>query len=170
MLCDGGLYDNMGIEKLWKTGNNRKYDTVLVCDSGAPLQTPYEYSKSLVGKLKELVGWRKNWGAQFIRMNDIMINQQRALRKRQLIKNYQSPDNYNGAYWGIDTNIEEYPNIVPLVKYENRYQSMADLPTQLRAFSDEDRDTLINWAYALTDAALRSRYDSSIKAAPDLPR
>lgn len=170
MLCDGGLYDNMGIEKLWKTGEFRKYKTVFVCDSGAPLQTPYEYNKSLIGKLKKLVRWRKNWGSQFIRMNDIMINQQRALRKRQLIENFLSPENYNGAYWGIDTDIETYPDIDPLVKYEKKYRNMADLPTQLRPFSDEDRDTLINWAYALTDAALRSRYDSSIKPATTLPR
>lgn len=170
MLCDGGLYDNMGIEKLWKTGAGRKYDTVFVCDSGAPLQTPYEYSKSIAGKLKKLVRWRKNWGSQFIRMNDIMINQQRALRKRQLITNYITPGNYNGAYWGIDTNIEEYPDIKSLVGYEDKYQSMADLPTQLRPFSDADRDNLINWAYALTDAALRSRYDSQIKPSTSLPR
>lgn len=170
MLCDGGLYDNMGIEKLWKTGKNRKYDTVLVCDSGAPLQTPYDYKKSIVGRIKKLVSWRKNWGSQFIRMNDIMINQQRALRKRQLIKNFISPDNYNGAYWGIDVDIETYPNIDPLVKYDDNYQSMADLPTQLRPFSEENRDALINWSYALTDAALRSQYDSSLEPATSLPR
>ncbi len=170
MLCDGGLYDNMGIEKLWKTGTNRKYDTVFVCDSGAPLQTPYEYKNSLVGKIKKIVNWRKNWGAQFIRMNDIMINQQRVLRKRQLIENFITPGNYNGAYWGIDTDIETYPNIDPIVNYDNRYQSMADLPTQLRPFSAVNRDTLINWGYALTDAAIRSRFDSTIKPTTDLPR
>lgn len=99
-----------------------------------------------------------------------MINQQRALRKRQLIQNFITPGNYNGAYWGIDTNIETYPNIDPIVKYDNKYKSMADLPTQLRPFSDKNRDTLINWGYALTDAALRSRYDSLIQPVTDLPR
>lgn len=170
MLCDGGLYDNMGIEKLWKTGKYQKYATVLVCDSGAPLQTPYEYKKSIAGKLKQLIRWRKNWGSQFIRMNDIMINQQRALRKRQLMKNYVSSESYNGAYWGIDVDIESYPNVQPLVKFDNKYKSLADLPTQLRPFSDVDRDSLINWSYALTDTALRSRYNDSLEPATKLPR
>lgn len=170
MLCDGGLYDNMGIEKLWKTGKYQKYETVLVCDSGAPLQTPYEYKNTIIGKLKRLIRWRKNWGSQFIRMNDIMINQQRALRKRQLINNFISPDNYNGAYWGIDVDIGSYPDIVPLVKYDDMYQSLENLPTQLRPFSEEDRDTLINWSYALADAALRSRYNNSLEPAKNLPR
>jgi len=170
LLCDGGLYDNMGIEKLWKTGKYKKYDTVLVCDSGAPLQTPYKYNNTLIGNLKRLIKWRKNWASQFKRMNDIMINQQRALRKRQLIRNFISPDTYNGAYWGIDVDIEAYPDIKPLVKYDDKYQSMENLPTQLRPFSNFDRDTLINWSYALTDAALRSRYDRNISLAAILPR
>jgi len=170
LLCDGGLYDNMGIEKLWKTGEYQKYDTVLVCDSGAPLQTPYEYNKTIVGKLKRFIKWRKNWASQFMRMNDIMINQQRALRKRQLISNFISPDNYNGAYWGIDVDIESYPDIEPLVKYNDKYKSMENLPTQLRPFTNIDRDTLINWSYALTDAALRSRYDNSIPVTDTWPR
>ncbi len=170
LLCDGGLYDNMGIEKLWKTGKFKKYDTVLVCDSGAPLQTPYEYNKTIIGKLKSLIKWRKNWASQFMRMNDIMINQQRALRKRQLIKNYISPNNYNGAYWGIDVDIESYPDIEPLVKYNDKYKSMEKLPTQLRPFSQTELDTLINWSYALTDAALRSRYNRNLLPATSLPR
>ena len=47
---------------------------------------------------------------------------------------------------------------------------MENLPTQLRPFSEEDRDTLINWSYALADAALRSRYNNSLEPAKNLPR
>ncbi len=170
LLCDGGLYDNLGIEWLWKTGKYKNYDTVFVCDSGEPLQTPYQYKNTMIGKLKSKLNWRNNWISQYKRMNDIMINQQRALRKRKLMENFISPDHYNGAYWGIDVDIESYPDIEPLVKYNDKYKSMERLPTQLRPFTKTDRDTLINWSYALTDAALRSRYNSSLPAAISLPR
>ena len=181
ILCDGGLYDNLGIEKLWKTGVYQTYHTVFVCDSGAPLDTPYRYSPSVFGKVLQFLKWRKNWGAQFMRMSDIMINQQRALRKRQLIANYLPPKSsensnensqkgsYYGAYWGIDTNIEEYPGITPLVSYGD-FDEMANLPTQFRPFSIKDQKALINWSYALSDAALCSRYDLNLPSATDLPK
>jgi len=169
MLCDGGLYDNLGIEKLWKVGNSQKYKTVFVCDSSAPFEAPYKYSKSLIGNIKQLIRWRKNWMSQFIRITDIMATQQRALRTRQLIANLSNPDAYGGAYWGIDTKIEDYPDIIPMVNSSD-YIGMIELPTQLRPFSSNDRDSLINWSFALTDAALRSRYDNTIEVAAVLPR
>lgn len=161
VLCDGGLYDNMGIEYLWKSGDQRAFDTVFVCDAGAPLQTPYKYSNSLFGKFKKMIKWRNNWVSQFRRMSDIMINQQRSLRKRWLMNNFKSKDEYGGAYWGIDVNIDDYP-VTPLLSNEIQYRKLKELPTQLRPFKSADVSLLINWAYALTDAALRGRYDDSI--------
>ena len=169
ILCDGGLYDNLGLEKLWKTGSQREFDTVFVCDSGAPLQVPFQYSDSLFGKLKKAINWRNNWLPQFLRMTDIMVNQQRALRKRRLIEIYISGDEYNGAYWGIDTNIEDYPIDDHLLKYEPRYKKMSELPTQLRPFDEQHMIDLLDWSYALTDAALRGRYCSSLHAKAALP-
>lgn len=157
VLCDGGLYDNMGIEKLWKTNSSEPYDAVLVCDSGAPLQVPYPYS-----------AWRKNWLNQFLRMNNIMINQQRALRKRQLIANYKKAA-YQGTYWGIDTKIDEYPCPNKLMTDSAQTDSLSDLPTQLRPFDMADQGRLIKWAYALTDAALRSYYDKHLAEGGQLP-
>ena len=158
----------MGIEHLWTSGKSRIFSTVFVCDASAPLQTPYKYSDSIFGKVKSLVNWRNNWIAQFMRMSDIMISQQRALRKRWLMNNFISDDEYDGAYWGIDVNIDEYP-VTPIVTYEKQYQLIKDLPTQLRPFKTSDVDTLINWSYALADAAIRGRYDGKITAGK-LPR
>lgn len=180
-LCDGGLYDNLGIEKLWKTEGNNTYDVVLVADSGAPFQAPYASSKSVLGTINNIFLGRNSFFSQFSRMGDIMINQQRALRKRQLIDNYTNFNNtesnhtdsqecktdnhikgYRGAYWGIDTDIDRYPEVTPLLHHRTPYKELAKLPTQLSPFSIGDQQRLIDWSYALTDAALRSYYNPNL--------
>ncbi len=161
-LCDGGLYDNLGLEMLWKTGSDREYDTVFSCDAGAPFSAPVKQSGGLWGKFLKGIGWRKNWGSQFRRMTDIMIYQQRALRKRWLMKNLMSDDSYNGAYWGIDVDIGKYPVDSALVRYTPTFQKLQKLGTQLRPFSETDTENLIHWGYALADAALRGYYDKGL--------
>jgi len=164
-LCDGGLYDNLGLEMLWKTGSDREYDTVFSCDAGAPFAAPVKQSGGLWGKFLKGIGWRKNWGSQFRRMTDIMIYQQRALRKRWLMKNLMSDDSYNGAYWGIDVDIGKYPVDSTLVRYTPTFQNLQKLGTQLRPFSETDTENLIHWGYALADAALRGYYDKELPTA-----
>lgn len=154
VLCDGGLYDNLGIEVLWKTGEDKEYSHVYVVDAGAPFKAPYQYPNSLFGKTLKLVKWRNNWLSQYARMTDVMINQQRALRKRWLVHNYKSGE-YHGRYWGIDTKIEDYGVNGPLLA-SSECSSLSGLPTQLRPFKGEIGKALVNWAYALTDAALRA--------------
>ena len=98
LLTDGGLYDNMGLEAIWK--GYGKYSHVLVCDAGAPFH--------VTEKLKT------NWASQLIRMTSLMTDQQRALRKRTLIANYTDVDAsgnhnaYGGTYFGISTKIDNY--------------------------------------------------------------
>jgi len=102
-------------------------------------------------------------------MSDTMIYQQRALRKRRLMEIYITGEENNGVYCGIDTNIEEYPVEDLLVDNTERYQAMAELQMQLRSFGDEQVIDLLNWSYALTDAAIRGCYCSSLLGAPTLP-
>lgn len=155
VLCDGGLYDNLGIEMLWKIGDRKEYSHVYVVDSGAPFKAPYQYSDNLLGKALKLIKWRNNWVSQYARMTDIMINQQRALRKRWLINNYIE-NAYQGKYWGIDTEIEKYDVIDILATTTPANRSLESLPTQLRPFDKHTVESLINWSYALADAALRA--------------
>ena len=169
LLCDGGLYDNMGIEKLWKTGDKQEYERVFVSDAGAPFKIPYAYEDTFFGKIKNKIKWRKNWGSQFLRMTNIMIDQQRGLRTRQFVHNLIDDECYQGAYWGIDTNIDTYPHVTPLLSYNKDTMALANLPTRLWSFPKGTDKKLINWAYALTDAALRSRYDRNIPPAQHLP-
>jgi NTE family protein len=157
---------------LWKTGASQNYDTVFSCDAGAPFKAPYQYSDGVWGRFLKRISWRKSWLSQFMRMTEVMINQQRALRKRWFLDNLISPESYNGAYWGIDVNIEDYPLDDPLVTYTAPFQKLKELNTQLRPFSKTETVNLVHWGYALADAALRGYYDKSLRSGelPELNR
>ena len=65
-LTDGGVYDNLGLETAWKV-----YDTVLVSDGGGKMQPDAEP--------------HTDWVRHAIRINELIDNQVRSLRKRQVI-------------------------------------------------------------------------------------
>jgi NTE family protein len=152
-LCDGGLYDNMGIEMLWKYDGNREYDTVFSCDAGAPFSLPWKKHLLL----------RRGWFSQFNRMTDIMINQQRALRKRTLTRNYLNKE-YTGAYWSIDSSPIDYKDITPIISEDEvkHYKHLMNLSTKLTPFSKKDTFKLINWSFCHTDMSLRKWYDTGL--------
>ncbi|MHC4214859.1 MAG: patatin-like phospholipase family protein [Planctomycetota bacterium] len=136
-LTDGGVYDNLGIEAIWKGG----FKTVLVCDAGAPL------------KVKD--DPRGNWLSQALRANSIITEQTRSLRKRSLISNFMSGTKYGGTYWGISTEINDYELEDSMVKDNDITGKLKDIRTRLNVFSKKEQGRLINWGYALTDTALR---------------
>jgi NTE family protein len=71
ILSDGGVYDNLGLETAWK-----RYDTILVSDAG--------------GKLKAEEEPKSDWARHAYRVLDLVDNQVRSLRKRQVIDSFQS--------------------------------------------------------------------------------
>jgi NTE family protein len=95
VLTDGGVYDNLGLETVWK-----RYDTVLVSDAGGKMQPEPEPET--------------DWVRHSVRVLDLIDNQVRSLRKRQLIDSYKQ-GNRKGAYWGIRTDIAHYnwPTLSP---------------------------------------------------------
>lgn len=145
LLTDGGLYDNMGLEAVWK-GKGR-YSHVIVCDAGAPFSVKHNI--------------KKNWASQYMRMSDLMINQQRALRKRLLIDNFMAVNEtgeheiYGGTYFGITTKINDYEFNDSMTKDSKVSLSLQNIRTRLNAFNNEEQGHLINWGYALTDTAIR---------------
>ena len=163
-LVDGGLYDNMGMEAIWKTDPNSAdhFDQVFVCDAGAPLKLGYGIQPGFINWLLRMTGLNRNWMSQLMRMSDVMIEQQRALRKHQLIDNFQKGV-YQGSYWGITTEIGNYGTFVKVASDSADSERLAQIPTRLNSFSDKDQGHLINWGYALTDAAIRGYVD------PDAP-
>ena len=135
-LADGGVYDNMGLETVWG-----RYDTVLVSDAGKP----FELDAGISGFAPK----------QLLRVMDIGLNQALALRKRLLIHQYVTQV-AQGAYWGIATEIAKYAAPNPLPVSNEKITELSAIRTRLDKFSEKEQCELINWGYAVTDAAMRT--------------
>ena len=138
VLTDGGVYDNLGLETVWK-----KYRTVLVSDGGGKL-APEEQPKT-------------DWARHAIRVNELIDNQVRSLRKRLLIGSYQSQDR-RGTYWGIRSHVADYHLSDPLPCPPEKTLVLASTPTRLKRLDPILQERLINWGYAVCDAAVRKHY------------
>ena len=144
-LTDGGVYDNLGLETVWKI-----YDTILVSDGGAA--TPPERRP------------KSEWFQQTYRVLTLIDNQVGSLRKRQVIAAYQLHLR-KGTYWGIRTDILNYGLSTALNCPFDQTLVLANTPTRLKAMDAVLQERLINWGYAVCDAAIRT-YVSPGAAAP----
>jgi NTE family protein len=142
VLADGGVYDNMGLEAIWD-----RCQTVLVCDAGAPF--------SFEDDLKS--DWFKT--KTMLRVLDITTEQTRALRRRKLVQEFRDKVR-NGTYWGLSTAIDDYSVPQPLAKDNRLTYELRKVRTRLNRFSPDEQGHLINWGYALTDAAMRKYVDT----------
>src|SRR5262249_28663199 len=96
------------------------------------------------------------------RVLDLVDNQVRSLRKRQVIDSLQARLR-SGAYWGIRTHIRDYQLADPLDCPEERTMELAKVPTRLKRLEAELQKRLINWGYAVCDAALRKHVGDLLK-------
>jgi NTE family protein len=135
MLTDGGAYDNLGLESIWN-----RYNTVLVSDAGAPFNTD---SAIETGPIR-----------QAMRALSIATDQSRGLRKRALVGDFETGKRM-GTYWGIDTSINDYDLPDSLKCSDSRTNALAAIRTRLNRFSESEQCELINWGYAVCDAAIR---------------
>jgi NTE family protein len=149
MLTDGGVYDNLGLETAWK-----RYQTILVSDAG--------------GKLKAEEEPKSDWARHAYRVLDLVDNQVRSLRKRQVIDSFKAGAR-KGAYWGIRTDIADYGLADALACPHERTLALAETPTRLKRLGDDVQERLINWGYAVCDAALRRHLDSALRKPADFP-
>ena len=153
VLTDGGVYDNLGLETAFK-----RYRTLFVSDAGAQMQPEQDPAEDWLGHTRRVL--------------DVVDNQVRSLRKRQLISAYQSKDEEqgrNGAFWSIRDDINEFatPNSLPAPF--NRTKELAAIPTRLDAMDPVQQKRLINWGYAISDAAIRKYWKSEIPAPDQFP-
>jgi NTE family protein len=144
ILSDGGVYDNLGLETIAK-----RYVTILVSDAGqkiAPDPDPH-----------------RDWARHSLRVLDIVDNQVRSLRKRDLIDSYERKD-HNGTYWGIRTSFADYKLADDPLKCLTRNPvPLAEIPTRLEAMPRDVQNRLMNWGYAICDAALRAHVDAALQ-------
>jgi NTE family protein len=143
LLSDGGVYDNLGLETV------KRFTTLLVSDAGqkiAPEEDPHT-----------------DWARHSIRILDTVDNQVRSLRKRHLIESYQR-GNHSGTYWGIRTDWKDYKLGDDPLGCRNRNPiPLAEIPTRLQRIPSTQHDRLVNWGYAVCDAALRTHIDTALQ-------
>jgi NTE family protein len=134
-LTDGGVYDNMGLEPVWKS-----HAVVLVSDGGSVF--PFEIDTTPLRLLK--------------RYADIIANQAEAVRKRWLISNFKA-SLLQGTYWGIGSSTGSYPRS-PQKSYSDSLgkEIIALVRTDLDAFSKAEIGVLENHGYFLAEAAIQS--------------
>lgn len=142
-LADGGAYDNLGLETVWK-----RYENVLVSDAGAALAPDPSPAA--------------DWGRLSKRVIDVIYRQVSALRKRQVIASYKAPagtaGKRRGTYWGIGSDILHYRLKDSLPAPVERTRELAAIPTRLKRLSAEQQERLINWGYAVCDTAIRRHF------------
>jgi NTE family protein len=146
VLSDGGVYDNLGLETVWK-----RCRTVIVSDAGGQL-TPDPRP-------------HRDWPQHFIRVLRVIDSQVRALRKGQTIESLRRGDR-DGVYLGIRSHLADYHVEGPLPAPPERTILLADVPTRLDALDGHLQERLVNWGYAICDAGLRRHLDRD--AAPPL--
>lgn len=144
LLSDGGVYDNLGLETAFR------YRSLLVSDGGQ--------------KIAAEARPHHDWGRHALRILDIVDDQVRSLRKRALIEAYVG-GRRTGAYWGIRTSFGDYgARSDPLGCAGRDPGPLAATPTRLQAMPKALQDKLVNWGYAVADAALRTKFAPTLKA------
>ena len=143
ILTDGGVYDNLGLETAWKN-----YQTILVSDGGGKMQSEAEP--------------KGDWARHALRINEIIDNQVRSLRKRQVMASFRAKTR-SGAYWGVRSDIAEYevPDALPCPP--DKTLALANIKTRLKRLESVDQERVINWGYAICDAAMRRWVDSTLR-------
>jgi NTE family protein len=148
VLSDGGVYDNLGLETV------KQFTTLLVSDAGQkiePEEAPHH-----------------DWPRHSMRILDTIDNQVRSLRKRGLIDSYKRGD-HTGTYWGIRTHFADYKLASDPLKCATRNPiPLAEIPTRLEKMPRDVQNRLMNWGYAVCDAAMRAHIDPALQATLDI--
>jgi NTE family protein len=98
----------------------------------------------------------------------LIDNQVRSLRKRDVIAAYRDGVR-DGAYWGINTDINDYGLGSALPCPLRDTMSLAAVPTRLTALPPVVQERLVNWGYAVCDAALRRHVDPRLPVPRGFP-
>jgi NTE family protein len=136
-LTDGGVYDNMALEPVWK-----RHAVVLVSDGGAT------FDPSVVAPI-----WRpfKRLG----RYLEVQGRQAGAVRRRWLVGSFLKGE-LSGVYLGLGSDVRRFDERAPGYDRDLVDEVIANVRTDLDYFSDAEAAVLQNHGYLLADAAMRT--------------
>ena len=136
-LTDGGVYDNMGLEPVWK-----HWTHVLISDCGAPFDFRIDTTP-----LRRL-----------LRYTAVVTNQTRALRLRLFFSDTNA-GRYHGAYWSLTSGVKP-TGAAAGAAYAGYSQALADdvlgkIRTDLDSFSEAEMSVLENHGYFAAERSIR---------------
>jgi hypothetical protein len=134
VLSDGGVYDNLGLETIWK-----RCGVLLVSDGGGAL-------------VPEGRPWSA-WPLQTYRVLNLIDSQVRALRVRQLIGAF-ADGRRRGVYLGIRTDLKSYGVPPAAAVSRERALALAATRTRLARMPAALIGRLINWGYLVCDSGM----------------
>ena len=137
LLTDGGVYDNLGLEPAWKD-----YPAVLVSDCGAP----FEFS---AGKMPLRM---------LLRYTSVVMNQAASLRKRMFFERRRSGD-YTGTYWSLASAVDDNEGGVSGYSSELVRERIAEIRTDLDAFTEAEQKILENHGYFAANRSLTQHFE-----------
>lgn len=152
LLSDGGVYDNLGIESVWK-----KYKTVLISDASGHLDADPEPGR--------------DWAQGIIRVLFILDSQVRSLRRNAVVSAFNNDaDEHQGFFISTVSDLSSWaPAKRPYLEVDPAItQRLAKISTRLTNMPDAQQELLINWGFAAADAGLLAHLVKDLPPA-DLP-
>ena len=148
-LWDGGVYENLGVEPLFKPGSGYRYDVdfLITSDAGAtPGGEPYSFLKS---------GYR---------MISLATNQVRSLRARMVVAHLQEGN--PGSYLQIDNSAayllrrarldDELADVIGRYLPESEVKLAATMESTLRQVTDDEFERLFRQGFEVADVTMHA--------------
>jgi len=163
-LWDGGVYDNLGVEALFKPGRTDgvyrdDYTFLIVSDASAPFN-----------------GGRTSPWKSPLRLIDIATSQIRSLRSRMLIDHFgRNPDSgvylrmgNSASYLLQDAGVDEVTQrlVADACLPKSDVDAAASVGTHLRQLSAPEFDRLYRHGWEVTDCTLSSRHSTRFQYQP----
>jgi NTE family protein len=137
VLTDGGVYDNLGLERVWK-----RCQTILVSNAGR--NTP------------EIGSPTGRWAGQIF-WTLYLVQQQAENSRKRILFGVNNLGQRKVAFWSIDTPVASYGLADALPVTSETTAAVANMRTRLNPFSGAEIDLLLKAGYAGADASIRAR-------------
>jgi NTE family protein len=149
VLTDGGVYDNLGLETVWK-----RYRTIIVSNAGRNVAA-------------EKRPWH-SWPFQLYRVTNVIFNQVDNARERQLLSLART-GHRKVAYWTIETNPASFGSDCALSMTPAECARSSAISTRLTSLSVEDCTLLVKHGYLLADLTMRRYLDLALPVPSGFP-
>lgn len=147
-LTDGGVYDNLGTETVWKHCR-----TIFVSNAGRPFP--------------DLPDPKENWLQQSLRVVDIAMDQSEDLRERILSHAYEV-NARRGAMWGLNTGGDR-PENRPALLSAAEFDAARAVSTRLWKMPKDTQALLLKAGYAHAASRLKKHYGPDKGGPADIP-